>query len=285
MRFYYLMFLLLFTWMCCSIEPVVYKEETVGDYFAYCTLAPYRDKQQVLVGRTVPESLPRYYQDAVVILSGAGSSSVLEPVKEGVYEEPGRGIPIIGDSLYTLSVLFPDEHRIRAECRVPGNFHMLTPQSGDTLDVRISPYPYTNTVLPHIYWSESRNAYYYFITGYANLYQGWGLLMTNYTHVYLPYYPYELNYSSVALPPDFYSFLQIEILAIDSSRGFGDVYMMPQFPDSIIYEPGFNQFDEGRITEGLSHFSGGKGYFNAVNRTACFLVLHVRIVENTPLPE
>ena len=191
-HFLLIILLLIITFFSCSIDPVVYDEETIGDYFAFCTLAPYFDKQRVLVGRTIVESLPRYYSDAVVTLSGAGGISSFRHTKNGVYEEVSPCLPIIGDSLYTLNVLFPDGHQIQAHTRVPGDFTILEPQPGDTVFFQIGPIfsPSTNAILPFIEWTPSDRAYYYSAGTVTEEKWGSNLTFTNFTRIFLPYFPY-----------------------------------------------------------------------------------------------
>ena len=261
----------------------------MGDYFAFCSLAPYFDNQRVLVGRTIVESLPRYYSDAVVTLSGAGGISSFRHTKNGVYEEVSPCLPIIGDSLYTLNVLFPDGHQIQAHTRVPGDFTILEPQPGDTLYFQIGPMlsPSTNAIMPFIEWTPSQHAYYYQADVFPEEHYGWDGVRTNYTRIFLPYYPFgTFVEEGIPTPPtsEYETRVLLKVTAIDSSRSFSPMFTNRHFLvlPSLDYEAGFNRIDEGNvnwINVDKLDFQGGKGFFNAVNQATCDFVLHVKVVE------
>ena len=279
-----LIFLFFFLTMLfsCSLDPVVHDEETIGDYFAYCTLAPYVEKQKVLVGQTVPESLPRYDSNVLVTLFGAGGISSFTHTKNGIYEEVSPCLPIIGDSVYTLNVLFPDGHQIEAHTRIPGDFIILEPQPGDTLYYQIGSResPSTNAILPFVEWTTSKHTYYYQAEGRTEEIYGWDIARTNYTRIYVPYYPYHII--NTIFPPEYDAQVQLVITAIDSSRVFSAISRWSMLPDSLDYKSGFNLIDEGNLS-GINYnqldIQGGIGFFNAVNQATCDFVLHVKVGE------
>jgi len=267
--------------LSCSIEPVVYEEGTTGDYFAFCTLSPQFKKQKVLIGRMVVESLPRYFPDAQVSLSGAGKASNLIHVKNGIYEELPPYLPIIGDSIYTMLVQFPDGHMIEAKTKIPEDFTLLEPSPGDTLFYQIGSReaPSENLILPVVSWTPSSAAYYYEArTQLTEDRCGADLVRTNYTHTFVPYYPYRCINNH--LSSEFFESVRLLVTAIDSSRGFVGQSRDQIVPDSLDWEFGFNWQDEGLINTNKLHFKGGKGFFNAVNQVACDFVLHVKIVDS-----
>lgn len=265
----------------CSLEPIVHDQETIGDYFAYCALK-LDQKQKVLVGRTVPESLPRYYSDAVVTISGGGGIANFVHIKDGVYEEVPPLLPIAGDSVYTLSVKFPDGHLIRAQAKVPGDFEILEPQPGDTLYYQIgSRQNYMeNMILPSVSWTASNGAFYY--TAVAEIefngVCGGQVVNTNYTEIYIPYYPYSCTNP---LPSTEYNEqVHLIVTAIDSSRNFIPNYREHLVPDSLDYDTVLQHdwaFEDGILQH---DFYGGKGFFTAFNQATRDFVLHVKIVEN-----
>jgi len=253
------LFFLLLIFISCSIDPVVQDSETVGDYFAFCTLMTFVEKQSVLVGRTVVENLPRYYPDAKVTLSGSGYSSQLIYTKNGVFEEQKPFIPIIGDSTYSLEVSFPDGHMIRGKTKIPGDFTLIFPQNHDTLFLKIGPRenPTKNMQVPKIIWSVSNGAYYYYIQSSDGLYGG-GSESTKFTQISLPYSPY--GCMNCTIPSEYTSILNLQITAIDSTR---------------IYR----SFSQDSIRTEYMDFSGGFGFFNATNRFKTAVVLNVQIIQ------
>ncbi|MBD3377084.1 hypothetical protein GF406_18795 [candidate division KSB1 bacterium] len=267
------LFFLLLIFISCSIDPVVQDSETVGDYFAFCTLMTFTEKQSVLVGRTVVENLPRYYPDAKVTLSGSGYSSQLIYTKNGVFEEQTPFIPIIGDSTYSLEVSFPDGHTIRGKTKIPGDFTLIFPQNHDTLFLKIGPRenPTKNMQVPKIIWSVSNGAYYYYIR--SNDLYGAGNEFTKSTQIFLPYNPY--GCMNCTIPSEYTSILNLKITAIDSTRFYR--YFSP---DSTIAE---HDIDENShkyfIRTGYMDFSGGLGFFNATNRFETDIVLNVQIIQ------
>jgi len=267
----------------CSIDPVVQEADTIGDYFAYCTLMPYSEKQTVLVGRTVPESLPYWYNDVEITLSGLGKTSQFRCLGSGKYEEILPALPITGGSVYTLNVLFPDGHRITATTRVPGDFTILEPTHGDTLYYQIGPRkdPKFKHIFPVIEWSPSERAYYYVSNSIVKDGPcGGGIAFTNYTKISIPFYPYNCWVEGAAQLTDYYTHLTLFVVAIDSSRGFHAqrrYWLGPEdLPD---YDPVFDRLEENSVKPEYLDIHGGMGFFNAVNRAECDFVLHVKVVE------
>ena len=277
------LFLIPILFLSCTLDPVIMQDD-LGDYFAFCTLSPFVNGQQVLVGRSQPESLPDYGEPAEIVLTGAGHRSTFVPADEqGVYREQPPFVPILGDSVYTLTVKFAGGHHITATTRVPGDFSILVPQPGDTLLAQYGPRqdPLSHFLFSTVEWIPSSGTYFYEASvGLGQPCDGGGLVRTNYTKIYLPHSGYSV--SCFPVNDDYYAPVTLSVMAIDSSRVFYPQSRNYYVADSLDYDPALDMFMENRpdyYPEKLD-FHGGKGFFNAVNRAQCEFVLHIRIVRS-----
>lgn len=275
--------LLCILFVYCSIDPVVQDADTVGDYFAYCTLSPELEKQIVLVGRTVPESLPYWYDNVVITLSGCGQSSQFRYLSNGRYEEIPPCVPLKGDSLYSLNVLFPGGHRITATTRMPGDFAIIDPAPGDTLYYQLGPRsnPKYHQVLPAVEWLPSSGAYYYcsgtkVLTGPI----GAGIAYSSYSKISIPFYPYAGWVIGEEQLTDYLTNVSMWVDAYDSSAGFHKQDRDWLGPDALPdYDPALAQLQEDWIRQQYIDLQGGFGFFNAINRTESNFWIHVKVVE------
>lgn len=278
------LFLIPILFLSCTLDPVI-MEDDLGDHFAFCTLSPFVKGQQVLVGRSQPESLPDYDEPAEIVLTGAGHRSTFTlSDQQGVYREQPPFVPILGDSVYTLTVKFAGGHHITATTRVPGDFSILVPQPGDTLLAQYGPRqdPLSHFLLSTVEWTLSSATYFYEArVGSGQPCDGVGLVRTNYTKIYLPH----SGYSNSCFPQadDYYAPMTLSVMAVDSTRVFYPNHSRPwNFPPDLDYDPALDVFMENRpdyYPEKLD-FHGGKGFFNAVNGAQCDFVLHIRIVRS-----
>ncbi len=117
----------------CSLNPVIVNQEHIGQYYAFCTLDPLQEYQEVIVGRAIPETLPEDISNAVVSISSSNQAVIFSYIGDGVYQDTGKMLSIIPGETYTLSVRFSDGHVITGQTTLPGSFSIIQPVEGDTV--------------------------------------------------------------------------------------------------------------------------------------------------------
>jgi len=149
--------LLLFS---CSLDSVVVDPDTLGDYFVFCTLAPSFEKQELLLGKTVPENLPVAITDASVIISDDTHSVIFSHTGSGIYRDVNRLLKIQAGNHYRLNITLDNGKIISGETVIPDNFNILVPSVGDTINHFLTSKLDTSS-LCHVCWTESIGAKYY----------------------------------------------------------------------------------------------------------------------------
>ena len=127
---------LLFLILACSTDPVVIQPETLGDYYAFCTLSPGYEYQEVLVGKAIPESKWLDIDDALVSIKDIESDNIVyfTHIINGVYRDIDRKLEILNSHSYYLKVLFSNGHVITGTTFAPDDFTILAPVPNDTIE-------------------------------------------------------------------------------------------------------------------------------------------------------
>jgi len=144
----------------CSLEPVDYEHENDARYYIYCTLNPVARNQEVLVGKTFPETHPRDISDVVVTISSDIDTAEFTYTRDGIYKDLFDPLEVRCGETYTLNVNLKNGRTFFGHTTVPGEFHILKPAAEDTLDYYAVSRPDTVTY-PRIRWSESPGGYFY----------------------------------------------------------------------------------------------------------------------------
>lgn len=144
----------------CSLDPIVTHPERMGDYYVFCKIHPQNSSQNVLVGKSVPESLPQDIDDATVTMQVNGESFKLSSIGKGYYRDVEEKIPFLPGHQYHLAVTLPNGENVSGSARVPGAFQITHPAEGDTIPCVLTTTPDTLTI-PRVSWTLSEFARYY----------------------------------------------------------------------------------------------------------------------------
>ncbi|MBN2011597.1 hypothetical protein JW960_19860 [candidate division KSB1 bacterium] len=99
---------LFFIHITCSLDPVVHQQEQIGQYYAFCTLSPSIEKQEVIVGRAIPESMPEDISDADVMIASTDQIVRFVYIGNGIYQDRNKELSVLPGETYQLHVKFSD---------------------------------------------------------------------------------------------------------------------------------------------------------------------------------
>ncbi len=146
--------------LACTLDPVVIDPENAGEYYVLCTLSAGSSRQKVRVGRSRPEHLPVDITDAQVGIYTDAQDVPFVHFKDGFYVENGEKLQVINGETYYLDVHMKNGDRISAETTIPGDFQILHPSSGDTVEHFVS-MSLDTLLLDRIFWNDCSEAEHY----------------------------------------------------------------------------------------------------------------------------
>jgi len=156
------LFILLLAFLSCSLDPVVIDPESMGDYYVDCLLSPTFEYQEVLVGKSIPESKPVDIKDAQVSITDLTENVVVTftHIKNGIYRDIEKRLNVVYGHSYHLEVTLENGQRITGEKTLPDDFEIRAPAFGDTLGYFLE-YKLDTLQMPHVGWTASENASFY----------------------------------------------------------------------------------------------------------------------------
>lgn len=151
----------------CTTDPIVINPEQLGDYYLRSIISPNLSQQSVVVGRTVPENMPKDVSGAKVVLKSNEKSILLPEIEPGIYRDIYAELEVLPENRYTVLVTLPNGHQMMATTAVPGEFHLITSVSKDTLKyyLRFTSHSFPEeTKRPVVLWNRSEHALSYKLT-------------------------------------------------------------------------------------------------------------------------
>jgi hypothetical protein len=205
----------------------------MGDYYVFCKIQTQNSSQTVLVGKSVPESLPQDIDDATVTMQVDTEAFELSSIGKGYYRDLEEKIPFLPGHQYHLAVTLPNGEKVSGSARVPGAFQITYPAEGDTIPCVLTMNPDTLT-MPRVSWTSSEFARYYSVSLFVfHNYLGTMRLHTFRNEIFFPEIFANFNHDSVAAEPILVE-AKLRVTAHDSSwiwYGFNQRRFMNPYSD------------------------------------------------------
>lgn len=141
----------------CSTEPIILEPESVGDYYAYCTLLTTGSTHQILLGKSVPENKPIDIGNAQVTIFADSERTNFSYMGNGIYQNIKNKLEVKPGRNYHLNIQLPDGKSITGETTVPNEFNILFPAEEDTVEYDVNNQADTLT-MPKVSWKASTGA-------------------------------------------------------------------------------------------------------------------------------
>jgi hypothetical protein len=264
----------------CSLDPIVTQPERMGDYYVFCKIQTQNSSQTVLVGKSVPESLPQDIDDATVTMQVQGESFELSSIGKGYYRDLREKIPVLPGKMYNLNVTLPNGENVSGSARVPGAFQITHPAEGDTIPCVLTTTPDTLT-MPRVSWTPSEFARYYsvsLVVPHNRISAATPHTFRN--EVYFPELIASFNQDSVAVEPILLE-TKLWVTAYDSSRievPFHPRLFIDSSSDLTPEEEEMMNSESYQATiYTMTNLQGALGTFSANNRVEITIFLKIYI--------
>ncbi|MBN2089381.1 DUF4249 family protein [candidate division KSB1 bacterium] len=249
----------------CSNQPIISSIEGVGDYYCFCTLDPDYTYQQVLVGKTVPESFPIDISDAMVTIESTNQSVLFHYIGKGFYRDTEQPLKLVPGETYYLTVRLADGNLMTGKATMPDSFQILSPTKTDTVDHYLSTRLDT-MLLPRVSWTRSAGSRYYQVELHFNNtnIRGSNNVFTHRTSVFFP----ELHYDNRdpmrgQITGEEIFDAELKITAFDSTKyeylWFGRDFI-PRYSDFTSQEAEIVN-NESHTIHNMTNVTGGLGTF------------------------
>lgn len=252
----------------CSNQPIISSIEGVGDYYCFCTLDPDYTYQQVLVGKTVPESFPIDISDALVTIESTNQSVLFQYIGKGFYRDTEQPLKLVPGETYYLTVRLADGNLMTGKATMPDSFQILSPTKTDTVDHYLSTRLDT-MLLPRVSWTKSAGArFYYLRLIFSDAEVQANPVFTHRNSVIFPeLIPRRFNNFHEKITGEEIAKAEIIIVAMDSSRYEDFWYFrnyIPRYSDFTVQEEDavINEIFNSNIYQ-KTNVTGGLGVFKA----------------------
>ncbi|MBN2412252.1 hypothetical protein JXQ31_11215 [candidate division KSB1 bacterium] len=273
----FLKFFILCIFASCSHDPILIDPDSMGTYYLLGVISPHVSPCGVVVGYSLPESIPDDLSGVSVICSGNGRSVTFAEQRPGVYWEEPTQLEVAPGKRYDITARINREKTLRGFTFVPGDFQILKSGLPDTFVYILRGYNQDWYPLfsiseygpPEIQWSASEHAFVYSLS--INRFSG---ISSFDTTSFLPAIRDEKNVQDQGIT-EWTEKYQIKITAYDSTYlpwpvfDYEDFNSQNNLIDKYIEERGYH-------TGYNDNIKGGAGYFSSRYTITDSIIIHVK---------